>query len=217
MSIKIEKKHLRLYIVTDRSWLGSQTLQEQVKEVIDGGATCIQIREKGLEDDAFIKEAATIKVLTDAAGIPFIVNDNIDVALAIDADGVHIGQSDGAVAEAKRKLGSDKILGVSAQTLEQALSAEADGADYLGVGAVFPTSTKTDAVEVEFDTLRSICDAVQIPVVAIGGISEKTLPQLAGSNVDGVAVISAVFSQKDRRVAAKRIRALSEKMVEQHV
>lgn len=213
MKINVKKEMMRLYIVTDRSWLGTHTLEEDVRAAIEGGATFLQIREKDLEHDAFVNEARKLRTLAKAAGIPYVVNDAVDVALEADADGVHIGQSDGSVAEVRKRLGQDKILGVSAQTLEQALSAEAQGADYLGVGAVFSTSTKTDAKEVSFETLAAICSSVKIPVVAIGGIGEKNLLALSGSGVDGVAVISAVFAQQDIRAAAERIRNLSEKMV----
>lgn len=209
----VKKDDMVLYIVTDRTWLHGHTLEEDVRAAIEGGATFLQIREKDLDHEAFVKEARKLKALAQTAGIPFVVNDDIDIALEVDADGVHIGQSDGSVAQARRKIGADKILGVSAQTLEQALSAERDGADYLGVGAVFSTSTKTDAKEVSFETLRNICSSVKIPVVAIGGINEENLHELSGSKVDGVAVISAVFAQPDIRAAAERIRKLSEKMV----
>ena len=208
-----KKEHMLLYIVTDRSWLGESTLEEEVRAAIEGGATFLQIREKGMPHQDFVCEARSLKGLAKAAGIPYVINDDVEIALEVDADGVHIGQSDGAVVETRKKIGPDKILGVSAQTLEQALAEKKDGADYLGVGAVFSTSTKADAKEVSFETLKSICSSVKIPVVAIGGISEKNLLELSGSKVDGVAVISAVFAQPDTRAAAQKIRKLSEKMV----
>ncbi|QCT71048.1 thiamine phosphate synthase [Eubacterium maltosivorans] len=213
MKNNVKKEDMLLYIVTDRSWLGESTLEEEVCAAIEGGATFLQIREKDMARQDFVGEARSLKGLAEAAGIPYVINDDVDIALEVDADGVHIGQSDGAVAEARRKIGPNKILGVSAQTLEQALAAEKDGADYLGVGAVFSTSTKTDAKEVSFETLKSICSSVKIPVVAIGGINEENLLELSGSKVDGVAVISAVFAQPDTRAAAQKIRKLSEKMV----
>ena len=173
MKNNVKKEDMLLYIVTDRSWLGESTLEEEVCAAIEGGATFLQIREKDMARQDFVGEARSLKGLAEAAGIPYVINDDVDIALEVDADGVHIGQSDGAVAEARRKIGPDKILGVSAQTLKQALAAEKDGADYLGVGAVFSTSTKTDAKEVSFETLKSICGSVKIPVVAIGGINEE--------------------------------------------
>lgn len=213
MSKKIEKKDMLLYIVTDRSWLKTETLEAQVQKAIDGGVSFLQIREKELDFSEFVKEAQKLKVLAQKAEIPYVINDDVAVALAVDADGVHIGQSDGNVSEVRRQLGPNKILGVSAQTLEQALAAQKDGADYLGVGAVFSTSTKTDAVEVNHETLKAICDEVSIPVVAIGGINEENLLELKGTGVSGVAVISAIFAKADVCEAARKIRKLSQEMV----
>ncbi|MEG0378903.1 MAG: thiamine phosphate synthase, partial [Eubacterium sp.] len=201
------------YIVTDRSWLGTETLEDQVQKAIDGGATFLQIREKELDFREFVEEANRLKILAQQAEIPYVINDDVAVAVAIDADGVHIGQSDGKVSEVRRQLGPDKILGVSAQTLEQALAAEKDGADYLGVGAVFSTSTKTDAVEVDHETLKAICEGVSIPVVAIGGINEGNLLDLKGTGVSGVAVISTIFAKPDIQAASQNIRKLSQEMV----
>lgn len=211
----VEPENLRLYAVTDRSWLGSRTLEDQVKECLEGGVTFLQLREKKLDEEAFYQEALKIKELCRSYWVPFLINDNVDVAMRCDADGVHVGQSDMEAQDVRRKLGPDKIIGVSARTVEQAVKAEAMGADYLGVGAVFSTSTKTDAQEVCWKTLREICQAVSIPVVAIGGITADNLPQLAGTGVDGVAVVSAVFAQEDIREASRKLLKLSEEMVQQ--
>lgn len=197
-----DKKDLLLYAVTDRSWLNGKTLGEQVEEAIKGGATFIQLREKQLEQTAFLEEARQLKAICRRYQVPFVINDNVEIAAAVDADGVHVGQSDMEAGNVRANLGPDKIIGVSAQTVEQALLAEARGADYLGVGAVFHTGTKADAGEVSFDTLKAICRAVKIPVIAIGGITRDNVNQLAGSGICGVAVVSAIFAQPDIRNAA---------------
>jgi thiamine-phosphate pyrophosphorylase len=200
-----------LYAVTDRSWLGDKTLADQVEETLKGGATFIQLREKELDFDAFVKEARAIKKLTDAYNIPFVINDAVDVALAVDADGVHVGQDDSDAGALREQLG-DKIIGVSADTVELARKAEADGADYIGVGAIYSTATKTDAEVVAFETIAAICKAVTIPVVAIGGLNETNILSLTGTGVDGVALVSAIFSKKDIVSATKALRSLSETM-----
>ena len=166
-----------------------------------------------MDEEAFYQEALVIKKLCKENDVPFIINDNVDVALRCDADGVHVGQSDMEAQDVRAKLGPDKIIGVSARTVEQAVKAEKMGADYLGVGAVFSTSTKLDAREVSWETLKEICETVSIPVVAIGGITADNLSQLAGTGVDGVAVVSAIFAQKDIKEAAQKLRKLSEEMV----
>lgn len=208
-----KKEDMRLYAVTDRSWLGDKKLADQVKECLEGGVTFLQLREKKLDEEAFYEEALEIKKLCKEKGVPFIINDNVDVALRCDADGVHVGQSDMEAQDVRAKLGADKIIGVSARTVEQAVKAEKMGADYLGVGAVFSTSTKLDAREVSWETLKEICETVSIPVVAIGGITADNLSQLAGTGVDGVAVVSAIFARKDIKAATENLRKLSEDMV----
>lgn len=195
--MKVERKTMRLYAVTDRAWLNGRKLEDDVEKAIRGGATFIQIREKDLDNAAFLAQAKAVKAVTDRYGVPYVVDDNVEVAKTIDADGVHVGQSDMETGAVREKLGPDKIIGVSVQTVEQALLAEKRGADYLGVGAVFPTSTKEDASEVSFEMLREICDKVSIPVVAIGGINRENVTQLAGSGIDGIAVVSAVFAAED--------------------
>ena len=212
--MKVSRESLLLYAVTDRSWLNGRTLRSQVEEALDGGATFLQLREKNLDDAHFLEEARELQALCRERGVPFIVNDNADVALAMGADGIHVGQHDMEAGDVRRLLGPDRILGVSAQTVEQALLAQERGADYLGVGAVFPTGSKDDADDVSFEELRAICEAVTIPVVAIGGISLSNVKKLAGSGICGIAVISAIFAQKDIRLAAEQLRKETEEMLE---
>lgn len=195
--MKVDKKSMLLYVVTDRTWLGENSLSSQVEEIIKAGATFIQLREKNLSFEQFVAEAEEIKRITDKYRVPFVINDDIQVALKVNADGVHVGQNDMMAQDVRKLIGPDKILGVSAQTVEQAVAAEKNGADYLGVGAVFNTSTKLDADSVSYETLQEICNSVSIPVVAIGGINKNNVPRLKGSGIDGVAVVSAIFAQPD--------------------
>lgn len=211
--MKCDKKDLLLYAVTDRHWLNGRTLYSQVEEALKGGATFIQLREKELDEEHFLEEAKEIKELCRRYQVPFVINDNVEIALAVDADGVHVGQSDMEAGDVRAKLGPDKMIGVSAQTVEQAVMAEQNGADYLGVGAVFPTGSKADALEVSHDTLKAICKAVKIPVIAIGGISKENILELSGSGICGIAVISAIFAKDDIEEAARELRDLTEKMV----
>ncbi len=204
--MKVDSKDLLLYAVTDRKWTDQKTLAEQVEEALEGGATFVQLREKTLDEEHFLEEAKVLKKLCAKYNVPFVINDSVGIALAMDADGVHVGQSDMEAGAVREKLGPDKIIGVSAQTVEQALLAEKHGADYLGVGAVFPTGSKDDAVEVSKDTLRAICEAVSIPVVAIGGVSQANVGELAGTGIAGVAVISAIFGQKDIKPATAELK-----------
>ena len=202
-----------LYAVTDRAWTGKQTLMEQVAAALRGGATCVQLREKQLDRAAFLEEALEIGRLCREAGVPFLVNDDVRIAAESGADGAHVGQSDMEAGEARALLGEEAILGVSVRTVEQALAAERAGADYLGVGAVFATATKADAAEVSREALRAICAAVKIPVVAIGGISRENLPSLAGTGIDGVALVSAIFGAGDIEAACRDLKKLSEEAV----
>jgi thiamine-phosphate pyrophosphorylase len=206
--MKFVSERLRLYAVTDRHWLGEKTLISQVELALRGGATLIQLREKDMAQQAFLAEALAIKTLCRRYGVPLIINDDVAVALACDADGVHIGQSDMALVQAREKLGPEKIIGVSAQTVSQALAAQQNGADYLGVGAVFATGTKRDADNVDHETLRRICRAVSIPVTAIGGITLENMSQLEHTGISGVAVVSAIFARPD---VLGQTRALLEK------
>ncbi|MBS4919625.1 MAG: thiamine phosphate synthase [Lachnospiraceae bacterium] len=207
------REQMLLYAVTDRHWLNGRTLYEQVEEALKGGATFIQLREKDLTEEEFLEEAKKIQQLCKKYRVPFIINDNVKLAKEIDADGVHVGQSDMEALDVRAQLGEDKIIGVSARTVEQALLAEKHGADYLGVGAVFQTGTKTDAREVEHSVLKEICSKVDIPVVAIGGITQDNVKELSGSGINGVAVISAIFAQKDIETATAKLKSCVEQMV----
>lgn len=210
--MEFEHRSLRLYAVTDRSWLRGSTLYEQVEKALRGGATFIQLREKSLDTESFIEEAGQIKILCEKYHVPFVINDNVEVALAVGADGVHVGQGDMAASDARKKLGAGKIIGVTARTVEQAAEAERQGADYLGTGAVFATSTKGDAKEISHGTLKEICRSVSIPVVAIGGITAGNVMELKGTGIEGVAVVSAVFASEDIESAARELRGLAEQL-----
>ena len=211
--MKCDKKDLLLYAVTDRSWLGDHTLYEQVEEALKGGATFIQLREKELDDETFLAEAIEIQELCRQYNVPFVINDNVEIAREMNADGVHVGQSDMEAGNVRAILGKDKILGVSVQTVAQAVLAEQRGADYLGVGAVFHTGSKADAEDVSHKTLQNICAAVNIPVVAIGGIGKHNVLELKGSGIDGIAVISAIFAAEDIQKATAELKALTEEAV----
>ena len=204
--MKIKREDMALYAVTDRAWLGEETLESQVEKALRGGATFVQLREKELDKAHFLEEARALKALCAKYKVPFVINDDVDVALAVDADGVHVGQSDMAASLAREKLGPDKIIGVSCKTVRQAMLAKEQGADYLGVGAMFPTGTKTDATEVSFQALKDVCQAVDIPVVAIGGISAANLEKLGGAGIAGVAVVSAIFAQPDIEAATRQLK-----------
>lgn len=204
---------LLLYAVTDRHWLNGATLISQVEAALKGGATFIQLREKNLDDEAFYQEALEIQKLCREYKVPFVINDNVELAKKIGADGVHVGQSDMEALDVRKVLGDDKIIGVSVQTVEQAELAEKHGADYLGVGAVFPTGSKDDATEVSFETLKAICEHVQIPVIAIGGITRDNVAELSGSGICGIAVISAIFGQADIKSATEDLKKQTKKML----
>ena len=211
--MRLDREELLLYAITDRTWLGKETLYSQVKKALEGGATIIQLREKNLDYDSFLKEAKDIKELCHEYGVKFIVNDNIKVAIEGDADGVHVGQDDMNVTEVRKLIGEDKIIGLSAQTVEQAELAQKQGVDYLGVGAVFSTSTKKDAKNVTFEELKDICNSVNIPVVAIGGITKGNAIELKGTGIEGISVISAIFAQKDIKGAAEELKNIAQKIV----
>ncbi len=212
--MRCDRRHMRLYAVTDRAWLGSRTLCEQVEAALKGGVTCVQLREKELEEAAFLQEARELSALCRRYGVPFLVNDNVDIALASGADGVHVGQEDMDPAQVRLRAGKDMLLGVSVHTVEEAREAVRKGADYLGVGAMFPTGTKADAERVPRQILRDICAAVDVPVVAIGGLNRESIPRLSGSGVDGVALVSAIFSAEDIEGACRELLALSERLAE---
>ena len=205
--MRSDKKDLLLYAVTDRHWLSGRKLSDVVKESLEGGVTFVQLTEKELDEETFLKEAKELKELCRQYNVPFVINDNVELAKKIDADGVHVGQSDMEAGDVRAMLGPDKIIGVSAQTVEQAILAEKRGADYLGVGAVFKTGSKADADDVSFETLKAICDAVSIPVIAIGGITLENVKELSGSGICGIAVISAIYAAGDIKKAAEDLKA----------
>ena len=212
--MKVLPQQLRLYAVTDRTWLNGRRLADVVAQAIDGGATFVQLREKCLDEHDLLAEAEELSALCHFRHVPFVIDDNVEVALAAGADGVHVGQSDMEAGDVRAKLGPDKIIGVSAQTVEQAILAEQRGADYLGVGAVFHTGSKADAEDVSHETLTAICNAVKIPVIAIGGITRDNVTELSGSGICGIAVISAIFAQKDIVSATKDLKEQTLRMLE---
>ena len=208
------RKGMLLYAVTDQSWLKEgQTLLSVCENVLSNGATFLQIREKDLDANSFEAEAARLKALCARYKVPYVVNDSVEIAMAIDADGVHVGQSDIKGRDIRSMIGSHKILGISAGTIEEAVAAEKAGADYIGVGAVFATGTKKNARNLSIETLKEISSAVSIPVVAIGGINERNLMELKGSGVDGVAVVSAIFAAEDPGKATAQLLELAREMV----
>lgn len=211
--MKFDRNYLRLYVVTDRTWLHGRSFLEQIETVLQSGATLLQLREKDLPENEFLEEAKAVKRLTDRYGVPLIINDNVHIALACNAAGVHVGQQDMEAQDVRALLGKNKIIGVTAKTVEQAQKAEQAGADYLGSGAVFGTLTKPDALPMTMERLRDITQSVSIPVVAIGGIEEHNLMMLKGSGVAGAAVVSAVFAAEDVGAATKTLRALADEMV----
>lgn len=211
--MKCDKETMLLYAVTDRAWVGRQSLYEQVESAIKGGVTCVQLREKELNDEDFLAEAIEISALCRKHKVPFFINDNVEVAIKCNADGIHVGQEDMAAAQVRSRVGDDMMIGVSVHSVEEALDAVKNGADCLGVGAIFSTSTKTDVDVLPRDVLCDICNAVDIPVVAIGGIGKGNISQLAGTGVDGVALVSAIFGADDIENECRILRRLSEEMV----
>ena len=211
--MKCDKNTMLLYAVTDRAWLGDMTLYQQVELALKGGVTCVQLREKELSDEDFLAEAIEISALCKKYGVPFFINDNVDIAVKCKADGIHVGQEDMAASKVRERVGEDMMIGVSVHSVSEALEAVAAGADCLGVGAMFSTSTKADASVLPKDTLRDICNAVDIPVVAIGGIGKGNIDKLKGTGVDGVALVSAIFSAEDIESECRELRKLSEGMV----
>ena len=209
--MKLSPSDLRLYAITDRRALpAGVTLAQAVEAALVGGVTCLQLREKEASAGEILTLARTLLPLCRARRVPLLINDRVDIALAAGADGVHLGQDDRPLPEARTLLGPDRILGATAHTVDEALRAQAEGADYLGVGAMFPTGTKTDTVPTSADTLKAICAAVSIPVVAIGGVNAENLPTLAGTGIAGAAVVSAIFSQGDLTVAARTLRTTAD-------
>lgn len=207
------RESLLLYAVTDRAWLGERSLVDCVSQAIEGGVTFVQLREKTAPRDEMIQLAHELSALCCERGVPFVIDDDVEIALEVGADGVHVGQDDMACAKARELLGADAIIGVSAQSVEQALKAQDEGADYLGVGALVPTPTKPEAVDVSRDELASICDAVDIPVVGIGGLNAGTIPLFVGTGIDGVAVVSAIFASDDCARSSRELRSIVEDVV----
>lgn len=211
--MRLDKKYMQLYAVTDRAWTGNKTLYEQIKEALENGVTCVQLREKNLDEASFIEEAKKISVLCRQYNTPFIVNDNVNVAIVSNADGIHIGQEDMGLKDVREIVGENMIIGISAHTVEEAKFAQENGADYIGIGAVFETSTKNDVDVIPYEKVKSICDAVDIPKVAIGGINAENILKLKGSGIDGVAVVSAIFGAKDIGKATKELYTLSNNLI----
>ena len=215
--MKCDKKHMLLYAVTDRAWAKEKSLYQQVEEALKGGVTCVQLREKNLSDEEFLQEAVEIKALCQRYNVPLFINDNVFVALKCGADGVHVGQDDMEVSEVRSVVGENMMIGVSAHSVEEALEAVKNGADCLGVGAMFATSTKADANVLSWQTLHDICHAVDVPVVAIGGLNKDNIPSLAGSGVDGVALVSAIFASEDIENECRRLFGIAYNMVKSDI
>ena len=211
--MKCDNHTMLLYAVTDRAWVGEQTLYQQVESALKGGATCVQLREKHLDDADFLQEAIQIHGLCQQYGVPLFINDNVEVAIQCHAEGVHVGQEDMNAAQVRQRVGDGMMIGVSAHNVEEARRAVAQGADCLGVGAVFATHTKTDVSQMSRQTLLDICNAVDVPVVAIGGIHKDNILELKGSGVDGVALVSAIFGAEDIEAQCRELRALSEQII----
>ena len=210
--MKCDKKGLLLYAVTDRSWLRGQTLYQQVESALKGGATCVQLREKQLGDADFLQEAIQIHALCQQYGVPLFINDNVEVALQCHAEGIHVGQEDMAAAQVRQRVGDEMMIGVSVHSVEEALEAVRHGADCLGVGAAFSTHTKADVDVLPEGMMKAICDAVDIPVVAIGGIHKENLLRLRGTGVNGVALVSAIFGAEDIEAECRELKALAEQL-----
>ena len=213
--MKFNENMLLLYAVTDRAWVGKQTLLEQIEDALKGGATIVQLREKKMDEDAFVEEAIQVRDLCHKYHVPLIINDNVEVALKSGADGVHVGIEDAPVAEIRKRVSADFIIGATCKTVEQAKIAEAAGADYMGVGAVFPSPTKTNAVRITNEQLREIIASVSIPAVAIGGISYDNVCEIKGSSVSGVAVVSAIFGAEDIEKATALLKERVKTVVEE--
>lgn len=207
--MKFHKDMLLLYAITDQAFAGEKNLIQQIEEALASGVTFLQLREKNMDRQEFLKEAIAVRKLTRQYGVPFIINDDVDIAIECDADGVHVGQEDLTAAKVRRRIGPDRILGVTAKTTDQAIKAWKDGADYLGSGAVFPSPTKKNAIGITMEQLSAICRSVPIPVTAIGGITYENVSLLQGSGISGVSVVSGIFGQPDIPDA---VRALKEEV-----
>lgn len=211
--MKCDKKNMLLYAVTDRAWTKNQSLYEQVEAALKGGVTCVQLREKTLNDEEFLKEALEISALCKKYKVPLFINDNVDIAIKCHADGIHVGQDDMKANQVREKVGNDMMIGVSVHSVEEALEAVKNGADCLGAGSVFSTSTKVNVSSLSKETLRDICNAVDIPVVAIGGINKTNIAELSGTGISGVALVSAIFAASDIEAECRMLRKASEEML----
>ncbi|HAP34260.1 MAG TPA: thiamine phosphate synthase [Lachnospiraceae bacterium] len=211
--MKCDKKNMLLYAVTDRAWTKNQSLYEQVESALKGGVTCVQLREKALNEEEFLKEALEISVLCKKYKVPLFINDNVDIAIKCHADGIHVGQDDMKANQVREKVGNDMMIGVSVHSVEEALEAVKNGADCLGAGSVFSTSTKANVSSLSKETLRDICNAVDIPVVAIGGINKTNIAELSGTGISGVALVSAIFAASDIEAECRMLRKASEEML----
>lgn len=211
--MKCDKKTMLLYAVTDRAWIGKQNLYEQVESALKGGVTCVQLREKELDEESFLKEAIEISGLCKSYGVPFFINDNVEIAIKCHADGIHVGQEDMEANKVRERVGDEMMIGVSVHSVAEALDAVKNGADCLGVGSMFSTSTKKDVDVLPKETLRDICAAVDIPVVAIGGINRSNISELSGCGADGVALVSAIFASEDIESECRELYKLSEAMI----
>ncbi len=212
--MKCDKKAMLLYAVTDRAWTKRQTLYEQLEAALRGGVTCVQLREKELSNEEFLKEAMSIKALCKNYNVPFFINDNVDVAVKCGADGIHVGQNDMIASDVRRLVGDNMMIGVSVHTVTEALEAVKCGADYLGVGAMFSTSTKLDAEILSMQTLYDICHSVKVPVVAIGGLNKENISKLKGSGINGVALVSAIFAAEDIERECRELYRITEEMID---
>ena len=212
--MKLDKKHMLLYAICDRGWAGERGLYKQVKEALKSGITCLQLREKNLDEEEFLKEAREISALCREYNVPFIINDNVKIAIACNADGVHIGQEDMDLKTVRKLVGEDMIIGVSVHNVNEAKKAKANGADYIGIGAIFKTSTKSNVHALSPDELKSICKVSDIPKVAIGGINKDNILKLKGSGIDGVALISAIFGADDIKKSTEELLKLVKDIVE---
>ena len=211
--MKCDKKNMLLYAVTDRAWTKNQSLYEQVEAALKGGVTCVQLREKTLNEEEFLNEALEISVLCKKYKVPLFINDNVDIAIKCHADGIHVGQDDMKANQVREKVGNDMMIGVSVHSVEEALEAVKNGADCLGAGSVFSTSTKANVSSLSKETLRDICNAVDIPVVAIGGINKTNIAELSGTGISGVALVSAIFAASDIEAECRMLRKASEEML----
>ncbi len=211
--MKCDKKNMLLYAVTDRAWTKNQSLYEQVETALKGGVTCVQLREKTLDEEEFLKEALEISALCKKYKVPLFINDNVDIAIKCHADGIHVGQDDMKANQVREKVGNDMMIGVSVHSVEEALEAVKNGADCLGAGSVFSTSTKANVSSLSKETLRDICNAVDIPVVAIGGINKTNIAELSGTGISGVALVSAIFAASDIEAECRMLRKASEEML----